>query len=41
MKKRLWKGCLNMNAKGISYVVTKANMTAALGEERWTAFIAN
>ena len=29
-----------MNAKGISYVVTKANMTAAFGEERWTAFIA-
>ena len=29
-----------MNAKGISYVVTKANMIAALGEERWTAFMA-
>jgi len=29
-----------MNAKGISYVVTKANMTAAFGEERWTAFMA-
>jgi hypothetical protein len=40
MKERLWKGDLNMNAKGISYVVTKANMTAAFGEERWTAFMA-
>ena len=40
MKERLGKGDLNMNAKGISYVVTKANMTAAFGEERWTAFMA-
>ena len=32
MKERLWKGVLNMNAKGISYVVTKANMIAAFGE---------
>jgi hypothetical protein len=40
MKERLWKGDLNMNAKGISYVVTKANMTAAFGEERWAAFMA-
>jgi hypothetical protein len=40
IKERLWKGVLNMNAKGISYVVTKTNMTAALGEERWKAFIA-
>jgi len=40
MKKRLWRGFLNMNAKGISYVVTKANMTGVLGEERWKAFIA-
>jgi hypothetical protein len=29
-----------MNAKGISYVVTKTNMIAAFGAERWTAFIA-
>jgi hypothetical protein len=29
-----------MNAKGISYVVTKDNMTAAFGAERWTAFMA-
>jgi hypothetical protein len=31
---------VNMNAKGISFVVTKDNMTAAFGEERWTAFMA-
>ena len=29
-----------MNTKGISYVTTKTNMIAALGEERWTAFMA-
>jgi len=29
-----------MNAKGISYVVAKANMTAAFGEESWNAFMA-
>ena len=29
-----------MNAKGISYVVTKGNMIAAFGEERWTDFMA-
>lgn len=28
-----------MNAKGIAYVTTKNNMIAALGEERWTAFM--
>ena len=37
---RLWKGDLDMNAKGIAYVTTKTNMIAALGEERWTAFMA-
>ena len=37
---RLWKGDLEMNTKGISYVTTKTNMIAALGEERWTAFMA-
>ena len=29
-----------MNSKGIAYVVTKDNMIAAFGAERWTAFIA-
>ena len=29
-----------MNAKGISYVVTRGNMIAAFGEERWTDFMA-
>ena len=29
-----------MNVKGIFYVVTKASMTAAFGEERWKAFMA-
>jgi hypothetical protein len=29
-----------MNVKGIFYVVTKASMTAAFGEESWTAFMA-
>ncbi|MGD0277950.1 MAG: hypothetical protein ABSC11_01455 [Smithella sp.] len=28
-----------MNAKGIAYVVTKNNMIAAFGEERWAAFM--
>ena len=28
-----------MNAKGIAYIVTKSNMIAAFGEERWTAFL--
>ncbi|HUN55654.1 MAG TPA: hypothetical protein VMU29_10905 [Smithella sp.] len=29
-----------MNAKGISYVVSKANMTAAFGEKSWADFMA-
>jgi len=29
-----------MNAKGISYVVSKTSMTAAFGEERWKDFMA-
>jgi hypothetical protein len=33
-------GDRNMNAKGISYVVTKGNMIAAFGEEKWTDFMA-
>ena len=28
-----------MNAKGIAYIVTKSNMIAAFGEERWSAFM--